>query len=438
MHDRPANVVILGATGSIGRQALEVIEALSERFRVVGLTAHRNTARLGELARRHHPEWVVVTDGDAEATGGVEFDSSVTVHRGDAAIAGLVAAPHIDIVVAAMVGSAGVRATWAAAEAGKRIALANKESLVMAGPRLVPLARQRGAAILPVDSEHSAVFQCLAAGRREEVRRIVLTASGGPFLRRSLAELEQVTIAEALAHPTWSMGGKITIDSATMMNKALEIIEARWLFDLSADEIEVVIHPQSIVHSFVEFRDGSVMAQLSPPDMRLPIQYALTFPDRCESPARKLDWREKMSLEFEPADLDRFDALRLGLQAARDGGTTGAVLSAANEAAVAAFLAGELSFSSIVPTVRRVVEHHTFDPSPALEALFAADRWARAEVWGRGFGKQGPGFGCRGSGDGVQSSAGDSSFAAESAFVSESSAATVCPTSINRALVAEP
>ena len=250
----------------------------------------------------------------------------------------------------------------------------------MAGARIMPLARERGATILPVDSEHSAVFQAISAGRREDVRRIVLTASGGPFRKLSLAELEGVTVEQALAHPTWDMGPKITVDSATMMNKALEIIEARWLFDLAPEQIDVVIHPQSVVHSFVEFCDGAVVAQMSPPDMRLPIQFALTWPERYDSPAERLDCSAAFSLDFEPADFDRFDALRLGMEAARSGGTTGAVLSAANEAAVAAFLQGELRFAEIVPSCRRVVAHHTFDPSPTLEQLFAADRWAREQM----------------------------------------------------------
>ena len=299
---------------------------------------------------------------------------------GPEGVAQLAADPEVDIVVSAIVGSAGLQSTWAALEAGKTVALANKESLVVGGPLVTELARRKNARILPVDSEHSAVFQALQAGRPEEVRRVVLTASGGPFRTLTPEQLAQVTVAEALAHPTWAMGPKITVDSATLMNKALEIIEARWLFDLRADQIAVVIHPQSIVHSMVEYRDGSVIAQLSPPDMKLPIQYALTWPERREGVAAKLDWSRAMELCFEPPDFERFGALRLGLEAAAAGGTAGAVLNGANEAAVAAFLDGRLGFHQIVPACRSILENHNFDPNPSLEQVLQADRWARQEV----------------------------------------------------------
>ena len=242
------------------------------------------------------------------------------------------------------------------------------------------LARRRGSTILPVDSEHSAVFQCLQAGRRADVRRIVLTASGGPFRAFTADQLAHVTVAQALAHPTWNMGPKITIDSATMMNKAFEIVEARWLFDLRAEQIDVVVHPQSVIHSMVEFQDGAVMAQLSPPDMRLPIQYALTYPDRSDGVAPRLDLTQLMRLELIPADPERFPALTLGHEVARSGGTTGVVLNAANEAAVAGFLAGQLGFTEIVPTCQRVLQYHNFDPTPTLDELIKLDRWAREEV----------------------------------------------------------
>jgi 1-deoxy-D-xylulose-5-phosphate reductoisomerase len=278
------------------------------------------------------------------------------------------------------VGSAGLRSTWAALEAGCTVALANKETLVMAGPLVVELAAKTMARLVPVDSEHSAVFQCLHAGHRGELRRIILTASGGPFRRHSAEELARVTPEEALRHPNWRMGPKITVDSATMMNKALEIIEARWLFDLRPDQIEVVVHPQSIVHSLVEFVDGSVIAQMSPPDMKLPIQYALSYPERWPGLSPRMDFGVPMELEFEPPDFERFGALALGLEAAKVGGTVGCVLNAANEAAVGQFLAGELPFTEIVPLCRRMIDHHTFEAHPTLERLFELDRWARQEA----------------------------------------------------------
>jgi len=252
--------------------------------------------------------------------------------------------------------------------------------LVMAGPLVMELARKRGVRILPVDSEHSAIFQAMHSGRPHEVERIVLTASGGPFRGRTTADLAQVSVTEALQHPTWRMGPKITVDSATLMNKALEVIEARWLFDLPPERIEVIIHPESIIHSFVEFTDGSILAQLSPPDMRLPIQYALTYPERVAGPARRLSWREIGVWHFEQPDLETFPAVQLGYEVARRGGTCGAVLNAANEAAVSRFLAGELLFLDIPRVCRDVLAHHHSSARPALGGLIAADRWARQEV----------------------------------------------------------
>jgi 1-deoxy-D-xylulose-5-phosphate reductoisomerase len=241
-------------------------------------------------------------------------------------------------------------------------------------------AKQTAAVVIPVDSEHSAIFQAIQAGGRPYLNRVILTASGGPFRNHSPEQLARVTVEEALSHPTWQMGKKITIDSATLMNKALEIIEARWLFDLQPEQIEVVIHPQSVVHALVEFVDGSVIAQLSPPDMRLPIQLALTWPERHPGPAKKLDWSQVLRLDFEPPDLDRFPALRLGMQVATVGGTAGAVLNAANEVAVDAFLRGQIKFSQIVPLCRRALEEHPFEPHPTLERLLELDIWTRQEV----------------------------------------------------------
>jgi len=381
MVDRVRNIVILGSTGSIGRSTLDVVAGTEQRFKVLGLSANSRLTELARQARDIRPKWVVATNR-AEAQrfdwSCLPLDTQVLV--GTESIAEVVRQAEVDVVVAAIVGSAGLHGTWAALEAGKTVALANKETLVMAGPLVMELAAAHGGRILPVDSEHSAVFQALQAGRRQDVRRIVLTASGGPFRKHTPAELAAVTVADALAHPTWNMGPKITVDSATMMNKALEVIEARWLFDLPPEKIEVVIHPQSIVHSLVEYEDGSVLAQLSPPDMKLPIQYALTYPERWSGPAARMDWNASWRLEFEPPDPQRFPALELGYEVARAGGTTGAVLNAANEAAVAGFLAGQLEFLDIVPACRAVLEHHQYDARPTLEQLFKLDAWAREEV----------------------------------------------------------
>lgn len=381
MPSAPRNVAILGSTGSIGCSTLQVIDASCGQLRVVGLTGHRRVERLGEQARRYLPRWVVVTDPAAGAElAAAQLPAETSVRTGYDQLCQLVQGPDIDIVVAAIVGSAGLTGTWAAVEAGKTVALANKETLVVAGQLVMELAARSGAQILPVDSEHSAVFQALQAGRTEEVQRVILTASGGPFRDHSSQRLETVTPEEALDHPTWDMGPKITVDSATMMNKAFEIIEARWLFGLRAEQIAVVVHPQSVVHSMVEFRDGSVIAQLSPPDMRLPIQYALTYPTRVGSPAPRLDLTAALNLEFLPADAERYPALELGHEVARQGGTTGAVLNAANEAAVGRFLNRQLGFTEIVPTCRSILNHHNYDPNPSLEDLLRLDQWAREEV----------------------------------------------------------
>jgi 1-deoxy-D-xylulose-5-phosphate reductoisomerase len=285
-----------------------------------------------------------------------------------------------DRVLDAIVGAAGLEGAWAALEAGKTVALANKETLVVAGPLVMDLARRRGARLLPVDSEHSAIFQALRAGDRREVKRVILTSSGGPFRGRTRRELMDVTPEMALKHPTWSMGPKITIDSATLMNKALEVIEARWLFDLEPDQIEVVVHPESTIHSMVEFVDGSVVAQLSPPDMRLPIQYALTYPDRHPCPGPRLDLTRPSALHFEPPDRETFPALDLADEVMRRGGTSGAALNAANEAAVGRFLGGEIGFLDIARACRAALDHHEYDPRPTLDGLWKVDARARLEV----------------------------------------------------------
>jgi 1-deoxy-D-xylulose-5-phosphate reductoisomerase len=375
------NVAVFGSTGSIGTNALEVIAASEGRLRVAALSAHCKLRQLLEQAQRFKPRWVIATDEKlARQFDWEDLPTGTELVVGNEALVKVASADEVDVVLAAIVGSAGLKSTWAAIEAKKTVALANKETLVMAGGLVKRLAADRDASILPVDSEHSAIFQALQAGRHNEVRRIVLTASGGPFRELSLEQLKQVTVDDALLHPTWDMGPKITVDSATMMNKALEIIESRWLFDLTVDQISVVIHPQSMVHSFVEFVDGSVIAQLGPPDMKLPIQYALEYPNRQPGIADRLDWTKRWRLDFEPADPVRCPALVLGYECARAGGTTGAVVNAANEAAVKAFLEGELHFTEIVPACRSVLEAHHFESDPTLEKLEELDRWARQEV----------------------------------------------------------
>jgi 1-deoxy-D-xylulose-5-phosphate reductoisomerase len=375
------NVVVLGSTGSIGRRTLEVIAAGRERFRAFALSAHTKLSLLVEQARRFRPEFVVATDrAAAEAFDWSDLPTETRRLVGHDGVEHVAQHAEVQLVVAAMMGSAGLRGTWAALESGKTVALANKETLVMAGQLAVPLAARSGATLLPIDSEHSAVYQLIDGGRRNDVHRVVLTASGGPFRTRPLEELRSVTVNEALAHPTWDMGPKITVDSATMMNKALEIIEARWLFGLPAEQIGVVIHPQSLVHALVEFVDGSIVAQISPPDMKLPIQFALDYPTRREGISRRLDWASCLAFEFEPPDLERFPALELGMEVARAGGTSGAVLNAANEAAVAGFLDGRIQFVDIVRVCRDVLQVHDHEHQPTLERLYDLDCWARQEV----------------------------------------------------------
>ena len=375
-------MVVLGSTGSIGVSCLEVAAALPERIEIVGLCAHSSWEKLFEQARQVRPRWVALCDGQCAN----RIDRSLLPREthllfGDDGVARMVSHPDVDVVVSAVVGAAGLAGTAWALEAGKTVALANKETLVLGGPHVIKLAAEHGSTLLPVDSEHSAIFQALQAGKTSEVERLVLTASGGPFRGKKRHQLEHVTPADALKHPTWNMGAKITVDSATLMNKSLELIEARWLFGISAERIRVIVHPQSVIHSFVEFRDGSVLAQLSPPDMRLPIQYALTWPERLAGgPARRLNWDELSCWQFEQPDQETFPALQLGYEAARRGGTCGAVLNAANEAAVQRFLNGTLKFLDIPLVCREALNRHSFSENPSLEELLAADRWARQEV----------------------------------------------------------
>jgi 1-deoxy-D-xylulose-5-phosphate reductoisomerase len=374
-------IAVLGSTGSIGTSCLDVVQAHAPSMSVVGLTAHSRWQQLADQCRRLVPRWAALSDerwqGRLPANA---FDPRTELLFGPQGIERIVAQPEVETVVSGIVGAAGLRGTWAALEAGKTVAFANKETLVVAGPLMMDLVRRRGGTLLPVDSEHSAVFQALQCGRRNEVRRVVLTASGGPFRDWPESQLDDVTPDMALAHPTWQMGPKITVDSATMMNKALEVIEARWLFDLDVDQIEVVVHPQSIVHALVEFVDGSVVAQMSPPDMKLPIQYALTWPERIEGTTPRLDFSGALSLDFEPPDVEKFPALELGREVARRGGTCGAVLNAANEVAVQRFLDGAMAFRDIPRACRAVLDAHHFDPSPTLDELLRLDRWAREET----------------------------------------------------------
>ena len=380
----PRRIAVLGSSGSIGQSALEVIEASQGRLLPVLLSVNSQTQLLAEQLRKlkQLPQWIVVTDENADRTPIEPFAREVEIFFGHDELRELVRRPEVDVVLSAIVGSAGLVSTWAALEMGKIVALANKESLVMGGELLTNLAKMHGGLLIPVDSEHSAIMQALHGAHASQCERIILTASGGPFRKLSLEKLAGVTIEDALAHPTWKMGKKITIDSATLMNKALEIIEARWFFDVPADKIEVVIHPQSLVHSMVEFIDGSVMAQLSPPDMRLPIQLALNYPYRFAGPATRMNWKQIHTLEFYPPDFERFPALRLGLEAAASGGTAGAVINAANEVAVDAFLDGKLPFQDIVKLCRAVLERHEFIQHPTLDQLLSIDRWARKSASG--------------------------------------------------------
>ena len=371
---RPRRVAVLGATGSVGTSAIDVCVALPQALSVHGVAAHTNWRKLAEVCHRVRPAVAVLTDPAAFATADQSaFPPGTELKGGPEAANALAADPGVDVVLAAVVGAAGLRGTWAALEAGKTVALANKEALVVGGPLVAALAAERGGKLLPVDSEHSAIFQALAGRGAAEVERVVLTASGGPFRGRTFEQLRAVTPADALKHPTWRMGPKITVDSATMMNKSLELIEARWLFDLAPEQLAVIVHPESVVHSFVEFRDGSVLAQLSPPDMRLPVQVALLHPGRVPGPAARLDWGALRQLNFEPPDFDAFPALRLGPEVAARGGTAGAALNGANEAAVAAFLAGKMEFTDIPRACRAVLDAHDFDPAPSLDRALAHD-----------------------------------------------------------------
>jgi 1-deoxy-D-xylulose-5-phosphate reductoisomerase len=374
------NVVLLGATGSIGQSACRVARDLPDRVRIVGMSGFRNMPRLAEEANRLRPEVLAVPDAEAEAELRTKLDyAPARIFTGAEGLVSLAAWPGADMVLVAIVGTGGLRPTLAALEAGKDIALASKEVLVMAGEMVMATARRHGRRILPVDSEHNAIFQCLEGRDTRHVRRLILTASGGPFRAWPAEQLRAVTRQEALRHPTWRMGEKITIDSATLFNKGLEMIEARWLFDVDITRIDVVIHPQSIVHSMVEFVDGSVLAQMSHSDMRFPIQYALTWPDRIAGTLPPLEWAKLGKLDFEEPRYDVFPALDLARQAAERGGAAPAVLNAANEVAVAEFLAGRIGFPRIWEIVAAVLDG-TEGAADDLDALLEADRRARGRA----------------------------------------------------------
>ncbi|MEN3943180.1 1-deoxy-D-xylulose-5-phosphate reductoisomerase [Prosthecobacter sp. SYSU 5D2] len=373
-------VLLLGSTGSIGTSALKVAQDIPDRMEIVGLAAARSVEALVAQVHATGVKQVALSDEAAAARARPLLPADVSLHVGSQGLVDLVRASDADMVLVAIVGVAGLAPALAAIEEGKHLAVASKEILVMAGEAVMEAARRKGVHVLPVDSEHNAIFQCLEGHRSTDVRRLLVTASGGPFRQLPADHLPHVTVAQALKHPTWSMGRKITIDSATLFNKGLEMIEARWLFDVPMSQIEVVVHPQSIVHSMVEFVDNSVIAQLSHSDMCFPIQYAVTWPDRVSNNLRPLDFAQLASLHFEAPRTQDFPALDLARQAGEVGGTLPAVLNAANEVAVEAFLNERTPFPAIWQTVARVMEKHQVIQHPDLETLIEADAWARREA----------------------------------------------------------
>jgi 1-deoxy-D-xylulose-5-phosphate reductoisomerase len=372
-------LAILGSTGSIGVNGLDVAAHLG--LQVTGLAAGANRKVFRQQIERFKPARAALADP-------VEYDalkkelngSGTELLKGMEGVRAIAAGDESDTVLCAISGAACLGPVIDAADRGKTLGLANKESMVVAGPIVLERARKSGATIVPVDSEHSAIFQSMRSGSQKEVKRIFLTASGGPFREKPKSEFGTITVEQAMKHPTWNMGGKITIDSATMFNKALEIVEARWLFDLRADQIEVIVHPQSIIHSMVEFVDGSVIAQLGLPDMRTPIQFAMTYPDRSQGNVKSLNLAEIRTLTFQEPDLEKFPSLKLGWRAAELGGTMGSVLNAANEVAVDRFVKKEISFLQIFETVKSVMDRHTLVAHPTLEDVLKADAWARQEA----------------------------------------------------------
>jgi 1-deoxy-D-xylulose-5-phosphate reductoisomerase len=374
------NVVVLGSTGSIGTSTVKVAEDLPDRIRLIGLAAGNNVELLVEQTRKHRPEAICINDPAKAQELSNAFGTACEVFCGTDGLIKLATLPDADIVLIAIVGTAGLQPALAAIRAGKDIAVASKEILVMAGEIVMNEARKNGVRVLAVDSEHSAIFQCLDGKPASSVRKLWLTASGGPFRTTPKEEFASITVERALKHPSWVMGRKITIDSATLFNKGLEMIEARWLFDIEMARVGVVVHPQSVIHSMVEFVDGSLLAQLSTPDMCLPIQYALTYPDRAASERVRTDFPGIGSLTFEQPDLERFPSLELARRAGEVGGTLPAVLNAANEVAVEAFVKGLIGFPQVTETVRRTMDRHQVIAHPALPQVLEADAWARREA----------------------------------------------------------
>lgn len=378
--NRVTNIAVLGSTGSIGRSTLDVVSAFPDRFRITYLTAHRNVDLLAEQVRKFRPRGVVVRDApSADRLRGL-VHCPVELLAGEEGLIQTVQRSDVDTVVSSLVGFAGLVPTLHAIEAGKDIALANKETLVAAGELVMQRVRARGVKLLPIDSEHSAILQCLQGEDTRSVARLILTASGGPFLNVGREEFSRITPEQALRHPTWKMGAKITIDSATLMNKGLEVIEAHWLFGLPPENIDVVIHPQSIIHSMVEFVDGSIKAQMGIPDMKLPIQYALTYPERPASSFRRLDFAALERMTFFQPDVVKFRCLGLAFEALRSGGTAPAVMNAANEIAVQEFLENRIPFSAIPEMIGAALATHTVIPHPRLEDILTADRLTRMQM----------------------------------------------------------
>ena len=377
-------LAVVGSTGSIGQNTLRVVDHLSDRFSVFALAANSAVDRLAEQAAAFRPTVVAITDArrvDEFRNRCRELRISIPeVVTGEQGLRQIASASEVDIVVSAAVGAAGLQPTYSAVASGKTVALANKEAMVVAGELLRKTAEKSGARIIPVDSEHCAIDQCLRSGRHSEVRRLILTASGGPFRETPVEHFANISPEQALKHPVWQMGKRITVDSATLMNKGLEVIEARWLFDIPAEKIDIMVHPQSVVHSMVEFVDASVVAQLGTADMRQPIQYALTYPERLPSSVSHLDWTTVPPLQFSPPDRSKFPCISLAYRAIEKGGTAPAVLNAADEVAVEAFLERRIAFSDIPKLIDATLEAHRVEPADSLQAIVSADKWAREFV----------------------------------------------------------